>query len=152
MPQLSLHSPIGDLTISEEDGAIIALDWGWGRDQNETVLLLQARDQLDAYFDGGLEDFDLPLNAVGTPHQQKVYDAMSAIPYGETLTYGEIAKNIGSVARAVGGACGSNPIPVIIPCHRVLAGNSMGGYSGDGGLETKTALLRLEGALPQTLF
>jgi methylated-DNA-[protein]-cysteine S-methyltransferase len=152
MPQLSLHSPVGDLTLSEVDGAIVALDWGWGRDQQETALLSQARAQLYAYFDEDLQVFDLPLDAVGTEHQKKVYAAMYAIPYGETLTYGAIADDIGSIARAVGTACGSNPIPVIIPCHRVLAGNSLGGYSGDGGLETKTALLRLEGALPPTLF
>ena len=73
---------------------------------------------------------------------------MCRIPYGTTVTYGQLAHDIGSVARAVGQACGANPIPIIIPCHRVMAGdNRLGGYSGEGGVETKVALLRLEGVL-----
>jgi methylated-DNA-[protein]-cysteine S-methyltransferase len=148
MPQLSLHSPIGDLTISEEAGAVVALDWGWARDQTETPLLLEAKRQLERYFDGALRHFDLPLAPSGTPFRQKVWDAMQEIPAGETRSYGELAAAVGSAARAVGGACGANPIPVIIPCHRVLAAaGALGGYSGDGGLDTKVALLRLEGAL-----
>lgn len=147
MPQLSLHSPIGDLSVSEEDGAVVALDWGWGSEQTQTPLLVEAVRQLHAYFDGELTDFDLPLAPAGTDHQKRVWDAMCLIPYGGTLTYGELAREAGSIARATGTACGVNPIPVIIPCHRVLAGNSLGGYSGDGGVETKVALLRLEGVL-----
>jgi methylated-DNA-[protein]-cysteine S-methyltransferase len=148
MPQLSLHSPIGDLTLSEETGTIVALDWGWTRDQTETTLLHEAKRQLERYFDGELRDFDLPLAPAGTPFRQKVWRAMQEIPAGETRSYGELAAAVGSAARAVGGACGANPIPVIIPCHRVLAAaGALGGYSGDGGLETKVALLRLEGAL-----
>ena len=148
MPQLSLHSPVGDLSISEEDGAIIALDWGWGAIQTETKLLLKARDQLNAYFDGELKKFALPLIPTGTPFQQKVWAAMRRIPYGQTATYGDLAHSIDSAARAVGRACGTNPLPILIPCHRVVGGDDrLGGYSGDGGLETKIALLRLEGAL-----
>jgi methylated-DNA-[protein]-cysteine S-methyltransferase len=147
MPQLSMHSPVGDLTITEEDGAIVALDWGWGRDQDETPLLAKARAQLEAYFDGAPDPFDLPLRPAGTAFQKQVWQAMQRIPAGATRTYGEIAGDLNSAARAVGTACGRNPIPVIIPCHRVLAGNGLGGYSGDGGVETKIALLRLEGAL-----
>jgi methylated-DNA-[protein]-cysteine S-methyltransferase len=143
-----MHSPIGDLTVSEEDGAIVAVDWGWGRDQAETPLLREACAQLEAYFDGTRTEFELPLSPVGDDFQQAVWRAMQAIPWGVTRTYGEIADEIGSVARAVGGACGSNPIPVIIPCHRVTAANGrLGGYSGEGGVETKVALLRLERAL-----
>jgi methylated-DNA-[protein]-cysteine S-methyltransferase len=148
MTQLSLHSPVGDLTISEDDGAIVSVDWGWGAIQTQTPLLLAARDQINAYFDGETTPFALALRPHGTAFQQKVWQAMCAIPYGETLTYGDIAKTLGSAARAVGGACGRNPLPILIPCHRVVgAGGNLGGYSGDGGLETKTALLRLEGAL-----
>ena len=148
MPQLSLHSPIGDLTVSEDEGAIVALDWGWGAEQTKTPLLTDAVRQLNAYFDGDLTDFDLPLNPHGTDHQQRVWDAMCCIPYGATLTYGALAKEAGSIARAVGTACGTNPIPIIIPCHRVLAeGDKIGGYSGDGGVETKVMLLQLEGVL-----
>lgn len=146
MSQLSCHSPVGDLTVSERDGAIVALDWGWGRDQTETPLLRRAVDQLEAYFDGDLTRFDLPLNPDGSEFERQVWFYMYAIPLGETRRYGDCAKAVNSVARAVGRACGANPIPVIIPCHRIVAANGLGGFSGAGGLETKTALLRLEGA------
>ena len=148
MPQLSMHSPVGDLTISEEEGAIVSVDWGWGAEQTETALLNKARGQLECYFDGRLTDFDLPMRPAGTGFQNRVFGAMCRIPYGETATYGELAHQLGSAARAVGQACGANHIPIIIPCHRVLAAHDrLGGYSGEGGLETKVALLRLEGVL-----
>ncbi len=147
MPQLSMHSPVGDLTISEDGGAIVSLDWGWGAIQTDTPLLLKAKDQLEHYFDGDRSKFALPLIPHGTPYQQKVWAAMRRIPYGRTATYGELAKSLDSAARAVGRSCGQNPLPILIPCHRVVgADGKLGGYSGDGGLETKTALLRLEGA------
>ncbi|NKB43191.1 MAG: methylated-DNA--[protein]-cysteine S-methyltransferase [Alphaproteobacteria bacterium] len=145
MSQLSFHSPIGELTVSEEDGVLVSVDWGWGQDQSETTLLKKARDQLFAYFDGNLQDFNLPLKPVGSPFQNKVWAAMQEIPFGQALTYGQVAKKIGSGARAVGMACGANPIPIIIPCHRIVATTGLGGYSGDGGLATKQALLNLEG-------
>ncbi|MCF8466824.1 MAG: methylated-DNA--[protein]-cysteine S-methyltransferase [Sneathiella sp.] len=151
MPQLSLHSPVGDLTITEEDGEIVSLDWGWVPEkwQNATPLLETAIEQLNQYFDGEIGDFDLPLKPPGTEFQKKVWAEMLKIPAGQTRSYGEIAKILNSAAQPVGSACGANPIPIIIPCHRVLAaGGRMGGYSGDGGLETKKALLRLEKALP----
>ncbi|MBT4046698.1 MAG: methylated-DNA--[protein]-cysteine S-methyltransferase, partial [Rhodospirillaceae bacterium] len=124
--------------------------WGWARDQSSSDLLDQAKAQLEAYFDGGRETFDLPLKPAGTDFQRRVWHLMEAIPYGNTKTYGAMAKDLRSTAgaaRAVGMACGANPIPVIIPCHRVLAASGMGGYSGEGGVETKVALLRLEGTL-----
>jgi methylated-DNA-[protein]-cysteine S-methyltransferase len=151
MPQLSLHSPVGDLTITEENGEIISLDWGWipSEWQSSTDLLEKAVDQLNRYFDGEIGDFDLPLAPPGTDFQKQVWAEMLKIPAGSTKSYGELAKAIGSAAQPVGTACGANPIPIIIPCHRVLAaGKQMGGYSGLGGLTTKKALLRLEGALP----
>lgn len=151
MAQLSLHSPIGDLTVTEEEGKIISLDWGWvpGKWQSTTPLLEAAVDQLNRYFDGEIGEFDLPLEPPGTEFQKKVWAEMLKIPAGKTKSYGEIAKILGSAAQPVGTACGANPIPIIIPCHRILAaGGKMGGYSGDGGLETKKALLRLEKALP----
>lgn len=145
MPQLSFHSPVGEITVSEEDGAIVSLDWGWASQNKSTPLLRKAKQQLDAYFDGKATTFDLPLNPTGTAFQQRVWRALSKIPYGRTKTYGDVAKTLGSASRAVGGACGANHIPIIIPCHRVLAANGkLGGYSGDGGLDTKTALLKLE--------
>ena len=144
MPQLSLHSPFGDLTVSEENGAIVAVDWGWGRDQTETPLLLRARSQLFAYFDGARREFDLPLAPAGSPFRARVWAALRTIPYGETRTYGDLAAALGSAARAIGQANGANPIPILIPCHRVVAGNGLGGYSGGDGAATKRALLALE--------
>jgi methylated-DNA-[protein]-cysteine S-methyltransferase len=153
MPQLSMHSPIGDLTISEEDGAIVAVDWGWGRDQTQTELLTRAVRQLNEYFDGTRTAFDLPLNPEGTQFDKKVWREMLRIPSGEVRTYGDLAKRLDAPARAVGTACGRNPIPVIIPCHRVVATGGLGGYSGEGGAETKLALLGIEGhPLGVTLF
>jgi methylated-DNA-[protein]-cysteine S-methyltransferase len=144
LPQLSLHSPIGDLTLSEEDGRIVALDWGWGRDQTETPLLLRAREQLHDYFDGTRLAFDLPLDPAGTPYRRRVWQALCAIPPGETRTYADIARVVGGSARAVGGANATNPIPILIPCHRVVATGGIGGYSGGDGLPTKLYLLELE--------
>jgi methylated-DNA-[protein]-cysteine S-methyltransferase len=156
MPQLSLHTPLGDLTLSEEDGAIIALDWGRGRDQDATPLLRRASDQLQDYFDGTRSDFDLPLNPHGTAFQRRVWDALRAIPAGQTRSYAEIARAVGCrAARAIGQANGANPIPILIPCHRVVAADgSLGGYSGGEGEATKRYLLDLERAAPgaATLF
>jgi methylated-DNA-[protein]-cysteine S-methyltransferase len=146
MPQLAFNSPIGPLTLSEEDGVIVSLDWGWPPDSEETPLLLKARDQLEEYFDGKRQAFDLPLAPFGTDFQKRVWQALAAIPFGATRSYGALAAELGTSARALGTACGRNPIPVIIPCHRVLAGNGgLGGYSGMDGVETKQSLLRLEG-------
>lgn len=151
MPQLSMHSPIGDLTVTEEDGAIVSLDWGWipAEWQSETPLLKKTIKQLNEYFDGDRLDFDLPLNPPGSDFQKDVCQAMVNIPGGSTKSYGEIAKELESSAQAVGNACGLNPIPIIVPCHRVLAaGKQMGGFSGLGGVNTKAVLLSLENALP----
>ena len=144
VPQLSLHAPIGDLTLSEEDGQIVAVDWGWGRDQTPTPLLQRARDQLDAYFDGERLEFDLPLAPSGSPYRQRVWAALRRIPPGTTRTYQEIAREAGGSPRSVGGANAANPIPILIPCHRVVAVGHIGGYSGGDGLPTKRFLLALE--------
>jgi len=144
----SINSPFGPLTLFEEDDAIIVLEFGRVRGHgDETKLLRQATAQLGAYFDGKLTEFDLPLRPPGSEFQKQVCAAMSRIPYGETRTYGDLAGELGSAARAIGGACGRNPIPIIIPCHRVMGmGGKLTGFSGAGGVETKQALLRLEGA------
>lgn len=145
MPTLAYTSPIGPLAVFEHDGAIVALDWGWPPDSEDSPLLIRARDQLEAYFAGTLTAFDLPLAPFGTVFQRKVWAAIAAIPHGEVRTYGDVARDLGSAPRAVGGACGRNPIPIIIPCHRVLASNgALGGYSGMDGIETKEFLLNLE--------
>jgi len=142
--QLSLHTPAGSITVSEEDGAIVSLDWGWGRDQTETPLLRRARDELHAYFDGERYRFDLPLRPAGSPYRQRVWQALCAIPYGAVRTYAQIAREAGGSARAVGGANAANPIPILIPCHRVVATGGIGGYSGGDGLATKRLLLAIE--------
>jgi methylated-DNA-[protein]-cysteine S-methyltransferase len=145
MPQLSLLTPLGALTLSEDDGAIVALDWGRGRDQQETPVLRAAADQLQDYFDGQRVRFDLPLAPFGSPFRQRVWAALRAIPPGETRGYGDLARELGTAARAIGGANGANPIPIIIPCHRVVgAGGALGGYSGGEGPQTKRFLLELE--------
>jgi methylated-DNA-[protein]-cysteine S-methyltransferase len=144
LPQLSLHTSIGDLSIAEEDGAIVSVDWGFGRDQTVTPLLSRARDQLFAYLDGHLTRFDLPLKPAGTPYRRRVWAALCDIPYGATRSYADIARQAGGSPRSVGQANGANPIPIIIPCHRVLATTGIGGYSGGEGLPTKRALLALE--------
>ena len=144
MPQLSLHTPVGDITVFEEDGAIVSLDWGWVRDQTSSPVLERAAGQLHGYFDGELVSFDLPLEPAGTAYRRSVWQALRDIPYGETRSYLEIAQLAGGSARSVGQANGRNPIPLIIPCHRVVATTHIGGYSGGDGVPTKRWLLALE--------
>lgn len=145
MPSLTITTQFGPLTLWEEDGAIVRLDWD-GDGSDETPILLEAAAQLRAYDAGALTEFDLPLRVHGSDFQRDVCAQMSAIPFGETVTYGDISKALGVPAQAVGSACGGNPIPVIIPCHRVMGAKGLTGFSGKGGVETKVALLRHEGA------
>lgn len=149
----TIESPVGPLTITAADGAIIAVDFGAGAgpSPNDGVLAEAAR-QLTEYFNGSLRVFDLPLVPRGTPFRLKVWAAMQAIPYGQTRSYGDLARDLDSAPRAIGGACGANPIPLVIPCHRVVgAGGTLGGFSGGAGCDTKRQLLALEGALLQPL-
>ncbi len=147
MPATSIETPVGRLGLFEYDGHIVRLTWASDAD-DETPLLQEARDQITAYFEGSLKTFDLPLAPAGSEFQKTVFDIMSAIPLGETMTYGQIAKKLETFAQPVGQACGANPIPVIIPCHRVLSSSGLGGFSGAGGVETKISLLRHEDAYP----
>ncbi|PKU21771.1 methylated-DNA--[protein]-cysteine S-methyltransferase [Telmatospirillum siberiense] len=143
----SFSSPLGDLTVFETDGKLVALEWGRvpGGDGSAGVLQMAER-QLDDYFEGRRKSFDLPLDPDGSVFQKKVWAVLQHIPYGSVMSYGQIALHIDSAPRAVGGACGRNPLPVIIPCHRVVAAaGSLGGYSGLDGLDTKKFLLTLEG-------
>lgn len=144
VPQLSLHTPFGDLTVSEEACRIVALDWGWGRDQTPSPLLRRACALLEAYFDAEPVDFDLPLAPAGTPYQQRVWTELRRIPPGETRSYAAVAGLAGGSARSVGMANRANPIPILIPCHRVVATTGLGGYSGGDGPATKRGLLDLE--------
>lgn len=145
MPRLTVDTPTGPFTLTEADGALVGAEWGAGG-SDETPLLCAARRQLDQYFARERDSFDLPLRVAGSDFQRAVCDAMRAIPPGETRTYGDIAADLGVSPQAVGQACGANPIPILIPCHRVLAANGLGGFSGRGGVETKVWLLRHEGA------
>lgn len=146
-------TPIGELLLAGEDGALSMIGFPKGsmrRDPEADWIynekpLAEARRQLQEYFAGERKDFDLPLQLKGTEFQVSVLDALQNIPYGETVSYGEIARRIGKpkAMRAVGAANGRNPIPIVVPCHRVI------GSSGDltgfgGGIDTKEALLRLE--------
>lgn len=151
-----IDSPIGDLRIIARDDAISAIEFSPfrqpadGRPIGERVdddpLLRRAADQLTAYFKRELKDFDLPLAPAGTDFQHRVWDQLVQIGYGATASYGEIAKRLGktnAASRAVGLANGSNPIPIVIPCHRVIGANgSLTGYAG--GVDRKQLLLELE--------
>jgi methylated-DNA-[protein]-cysteine S-methyltransferase len=155
------NSPIGDLLAVGDGESLsrlhmlgsrkrVALNPVWQRDDD---ALDDVRTQLDEYFAGGRREFDLQLDMIGNPFELRVWDALCEIPYGETTSYGEIARRIGSpsAARAVGLANGRNPVALIVPCHRVIgADGSLTGYGG--GLERKRLLLDLEaGVLPLAL-
>ena len=146
---VTLDTEIGPLTVTELNGAIAALDWGARATlPMKTPLLTEAARQIKLYLAGRLRSFDLPLAPAGSPFQQRVFAAMRAIPYGTVMSYGDLARAVDSAPRAIGGACGANPLPILVPCHRVVAsGRRLGGYGGYGGLATKRFLLDLEGAL-----
>ncbi len=146
--KIGYDSPVGPLVLRERDGAIVSLGWGRPRSERQTPLLLSAAGQLEGYFSRKREAFELPLAPEGEEFDRRVWREMQAIPYGRTLTYGEIASRLGGDPRDVGTACGRNPLPILIPCHRVVGANgALVGYSGARGLETKQALLALEGVL-----
>ena len=145
-----MMSLIGELTILEEDNKITEILFekeGIGENylNKETEVLKEAKKQLQMYFNGQLKEFNLPLKIKGTEFQKKVYNALLNIPYGKTVSYKYIAKEIGNdkASRAVGGANNKNSIPIIIPCHRVIGtNNKLVGYAG--GLDIKSKLLELE--------
>ncbi|NCF14576.1 MAG: methylated-DNA--[protein]-cysteine S-methyltransferase [Gammaproteobacteria bacterium] len=156
-----LDTPIGELLLAGEDGALSMIGFPKGSMRREPeadwifneAQLADARRQLREYFAGERRDFDLPLRLQGTEFQVSVLEALQDIPYGETTSYGEIAKRIGrpKAVRAVGAANGRNPIPIVVPCHRVIG--STGDLTGfGGGLDTKEALLRLEAEHTQDLL
>jgi methylated-DNA-[protein]-cysteine S-methyltransferase len=155
MPETELDTPVGRLAVTERDGNIVRVAWTAKPAGPEgvppTPLLAEAARQLAAYFAGELRAFDLPLDPRGNELQRRVFAAMRAIPHGETGTYGDIAKELGCRPDEVGQGCAANPIPVIIPCHRVVAATGLGGYSGGVGIETKITLLKLEGGYPLLL-
>jgi len=149
-----LETPVGILLIAGDDGAVECISFprhgkaakpepGWLESQRGAVA--EAIRQLREYFAGERTGFDLPLAPKGTEFQRAVWRQLQDIPYGETISYGELARRVGNpkAARAVGSANGANPLPIVIPCHRVIAGDgSIGGFGG--GLPTKEILLALE--------
>ncbi len=145
----TVASPVGPLTLSQGANGLQSLAWGNDDYDNETDVLAEAGRQLDAYFRGELKTFELPFAPTGTPFQQKVWQGLRDIPYGTTVSYGALAAKLGTGARAVARACAQNPLAIFIPCHRVVAATgALTGYSGGRGVDTKRALLRLEGAHP----
>lgn len=145
MGRLTVPSPLGPLTLTAAGGRLTTLDWQDAGATDADPVLAAAAEQLAAYFAGRLTAFDLSVAPAGTPFQQRVWQAMREIPFGAAASYGGLALQLGSSARAVGGACARNSLPIVIPCHRILASRgSLGGYSGGVGLETKRWLLRHE--------
>lgn len=154
----TMPSPVGELVIIGDDKAIthiclqgekdaIAIGRDW-RENARVAPIALALAQLNEYFAAKRTAFSLPLSTRGTAFEQRVWDELLRIPHGETRTYGEIARRVGNpkAARAVGLACGKNPIAIVVPCHRVIgAGGALTGYAG--GLARKRILLRLEGAI-----
>jgi methylated-DNA-[protein]-cysteine S-methyltransferase len=149
---LTMTTPIGSVTLEAEANHLIGItihDDTLARATNSTdnSVLRAASSQLTEYFAGNRTSFNLPLNPRGTVFQRKIWNQLSKVSYGESLTYAELGALSGHPrsARAVGGAVGANPLPILIPCHRVMgADGSLTGYSGGGGLETKKRLLDLE--------
>lgn len=151
---LFYDSPIGRLGLMGEGDKLISLALPYSPVpmivERETPVLRETKRQLAAYFAGKLREFDLPLRLEGAPFRLKVWEQLRQIPYGQVISYGELARRAGQpgAARAVGGANRHNPIAIIVPCHRVIAANgTLGGYSGncDGSAQIKRALLKLEG-------
>jgi methylated-DNA-[protein]-cysteine S-methyltransferase len=157
MSECFVDGPVGRLALEARGDRLVGVRWAGpkerakgGRDGEARTrrdpVLREASRQLERYFAGKLRKFDVPIDTGGTEHQKRVWSAMQDIPWGEVATYGGIAAALGSGPRAVGTACGRNPIVIIVPCHRVLgSGGSAGGYSGGRGLATKRDLLAIEG-------
>ncbi len=150
--RLRAATPIGPVTIETDGEALTLLKFGVTGDTAMSApkasIAAEAASQLNAYFAGKLKRFDLPLRAAGTPFQQKVWRALRSVPFGETRSYGDIAREVDSAPRAVGGACGANPITIVVPCHRIIgSGGWIGGYTGAEGCATKQLLIKHETTL-----
>jgi methylated-DNA-[protein]-cysteine S-methyltransferase len=150
---LAMDASVGRLVLESTDDVLTGI---WLPNNLRVVpegdaasppVLLEARAQLEQYFAGERTAFDLPMDLMGTPFQRDVWAELCRIPYGEAISYGELARRVGRPTgpRAVGQANGRNPIPIVVPCHRVVAGNGIGGYGG--GVPCKQALLELEGVV-----
>jgi methylated-DNA-[protein]-cysteine S-methyltransferase len=153
--EAALRTPVGWVGVRTASGAIVAVDIVDRRPAvrrgGASGVAAQAVEALQRYFGQAPIPADLPLAPPGTPFQRGVWERLQRIPPGQTVTYGELARELGTSARAVGGACRANPIPLLIPCHRVVARGGLGGYSGERGgpwVDRKRWLLRHEGAAP----
>jgi methylated-DNA-[protein]-cysteine S-methyltransferase len=145
----SINSPIGPVSVYERDGKIVYLEMVYNQAPNDrrSPVVDSALAQLEKYFEGKLNNFDVPVQLDGTEFQRQVWVEIASIPFGHTLSYADIAARIGKpkAARAVGGAVGSNPVALIVGCHRVMgASNRITGYSGGEGISTKRWLLAHE--------
>lgn len=144
----TIRSPVGNLTVYSDGEYINKIEFSgdtlYDGEKDNTPALCEAEKQLNEYFSGIRKAFTIPVKTEGTDFQKAVWKAMSEIPYGDTAAYGKLASIIGkpSASRAVGNACGANPIPIIIPCHRVVSSSDEGGFSG--GISIKRFLLELE--------
>ena len=140
----TIDSPTGPLTITASEKAITEIRFEADSGSNPNVITQMAAVQLSEYFQGNRVTFELPLEVSGTKFQESVWGELLKISSGETVSYAYVAQKIGKpkAARAVGGAVGANPIPIVIPCHRVMASNgAITGYSGGNGIQTKQKLL-----------
>lgn len=150
-----IDSPTGKLRLVASDEGLVAIEWERKNETREMradlveddchPILVETERQLNEYFAGKRQEFEIPLDMRGTTFQKSVWEALLGIPFGETRSYGQLAKQLGNPAatRAVGAANGQNPIPIVVPCHRVIGSNGkLTGFGG--GLETKALLLRLE--------
>jgi methylated-DNA-[protein]-cysteine S-methyltransferase len=146
MATAALQTEIGWIEVSADNEAITHLFWRGVQPARlqSSPLVKEAVKQLNAYFEKRLTQFDLPIAADGTSFAKEVWDVMLAIPYGQTLTYGDVAAKLDVPAQVVGQACGQNPIAIVIPCHRIVGTNWLGGYSSELGLSAKQYLLDLE--------
>ncbi len=154
-----IDSPVGPLFLAASNEGLHAIEFRDNKHpvkrsahwrEGDNAVLRKAHEQLDEYFAGKRHTFDLPLSPAGTEFQVKVWTTLASIPYGETISYAQLATRIGkpSAMRAVGAANGRNPLPIVLPCHRVIgADGALTGFGG--GLPTKQFLLKLEGALPE---
>jgi len=149
-----IHTPLGPLGLRTDGHALTTIDWLQSAPpvQPRAGLAREAAVALAAWFEEPGELPELPLAPAATAFQERVRRVMQAIPTGCTRTYGDVARELGSVPRAVGGACRGNPLAVVVPCHRIVARTGLGGYSGDwergAALSHKERLLALEGAIP----
>lgn len=145
MAYASLNGPAGWVTVFVENGAVVALEFGRAATTTPGPGLDAAAAELQQYFDGEQVSFTIPVRPAGGPFRQQVWRRLMGIPWGTTATYGALAAEVGTGPRAIARACATNPIPIIIPCHRVVAATGgLGGYSGGDGVATKSALLALE--------